>query len=833
MSNANAYNFYFSRNVQKQLHIKFTDNGTTYDIDNSKVVSEQISLDENLCSDENLRFGACESSVFKAQVISPIDSLVGKTIDVYMTVDNTMTRLVDDDGNFIVDEDGNYVVGVDGSASPQEIYIGLFKVYSDKPVADRSWRDIEAYDLMYDLINLDVSPWYNSQTFPMTIYDMRTSLFAYARQQGVNVTEYMAALPNDSMNVQGGFTVEGSLSFKQVIEAICELNGVFGHIRKGERRGNRQFEYKALNDFHPYTPEWYIDGSGSYEDYEVETITGIIARDSENDSGTTVGTTVNPYTIENNPLIYGMEGTQALNTILANLLDAIDGITYRPYQVSAYGNPKAYLGDPIRIVTRNQTINSYILHRSLSGVQAMQDTYSATGEQKQTSSINSISSQITRTKGKVHIIQNDVNGLHSTVTDIRNDLTTAESEISQLAGEIVLKVDNDGNLVEVSLSADPSTGSTFQVSADNIDFVANDVMQFTTGVLGINSDNFTIDKTTGAVAIDGSITAETGLIGGFTISSTTNQGTSEQGGHYYKNSLYTHITDSANGYEYEIGLQGGGTSPTSIAFYVYRIAQGAAWSTATPMFKVLKNGTVDLAGSINADSLKVVDKIQLRSAQISNYNFVQNYYSAEDWGAYINNTAGSHAIRIVGYSAGEWDGYMGALIGKWKIGNYDIAYKTTSGNISSYWGIIPVVGSSDGVMEIGRYLDFHRTSSNVADFTFRLDNSANGTLAASGTITQGSSRKIKENIEDIPIEEAEKILELEPVRFDYINGAKDRRGFIAEDVAEVLPNLVTPEEEDIPASLDYNGIIPYLVKMVQKQQKEIDELKDIIKRMEG
>ena len=110
----------------------------------------------------------------------------------------------------------------------------------------------------------------------------------------------------------------------------------------------------------------------------------------------------------------------------------------------------------------------------------------------------------------------------------------------------------------------------------------------------------------------------------------------------------------------------------------------------------------------------------------------------------------------------------------------------------------------------------------------------------SGTVTcvslvQTSSRKVKENIKPMTGEEAEKILNLEPVAFDYKDKATgtDKRGFIAEDVAEIIPNLVTPETEDIPASLDYIGMIPYLVKLAQEQQKEIDFLKEEIKKMKG
>lgn len=98
---------------------------------------------------------------------------------------------------------------------------------------------------------------------------------------------------------------------------------------------------------------------------------------------------------------------------------------------------------------------------------------------------------------------------------------------------------------------------------------------------------------------------------------------------------------------------------------------------------------------------------------------------------------------------------------------------------------------------------------------------------------QTSSRKVKENI--APIEDAEKILELQAVSFDFKDAklGTDKRGFIAEDVAEVLPNLVTPETETAPASLDYIGMIPYLQAVIKDQQKRIEALEDKLKTIGG
>lgn len=101
------------------------------------------------------------------------------------------------------------------------------------------------------------------------------------------------------------------------------------------------------------------------------------------------------------------------------------------------------------------------------------------------------------------------------------------------------------------------------------------------------------------------------------------------------------------------------------------------------------------------------------------------------------------------------------------------------------------------------------------------------------SLHQTSSRKVKENIQ--PMEDSAKILELDAVSFDFKDKEQgtDRRGFIAEDVEKVLPNLVTPETDERPASLDYVGMIPYLQDIIKKQEARITALEEKIKTLEG
>lgn len=114
------------------------------------------------------------------------------------------------------------------------------------------------------------------------------------------------------------------------------------------------------------------------------------------------------------------------------------------------------------------------------------------------------------------------------------------------------------------------------------------------------------------------------------------------------------------------------------------------------------------------------------------------------------------------------------------------------------------------------------------------------------SFTNPSSKLVKENINGMSDEEAKKVLQLNPVTFDYIKefgGACNQRGLIAEEVLETIPSCVSvPEnysEEDFDIekgignevlAIDYSKLVPYLIKMVQIQQKEIEKLKEAMNK---
>lgn len=427
--------------IDKQLNIEF--DGATYT--NAELGSEEMELTERLCSENTLRFGCCEASTFQIRILDTVMPLKGKTLAVSMLLTG--------------EETGQYT-------------FGKYKVDSDKPTADHRYRDVIAYDSMYDIINADVTEWYNT-IFPnaditVTLRQFRDSFFAYFGIDQENVN-----LVNDTMIVTK--TLEPSkLSGKTVITAICEINGCFGHIGR-----NGKFQYVHLkemsdglypsdtiyprDDLYPADPlnaeriskSHYI--GAKYEDYVTERITKLQIRQEENDIGCIYGSGDNCYIVQDNFLLYG-KSTEELTDIAANMHSVISNVWYRPAHVEAKGNPCLEVGDGIKLSTTHEIIYTYILQRTLKGIQALRDTYDADGEQYQREKVNSVSESIIQLKGKTNKLTRTIEETKSEIIDIEKGLST---KIQQNAESIVAEVKR-------SKSAEEELSASIKLNSENI-----------------------------------------------------------------------------------------------------------------------------------------------------------------------------------------------------------------------------------------------------------------------------------------------------------------------------------------------------------------------------
>jgi len=105
-------------------------------------------------------------------------------------------------------------------------------------------------------------------------------------------------------------------------------------------------------------------------------------------------------------------------------------------------------------------------------------------------------------------------------------------------------------------------------------------------------------------------------------------------------------------------------------------------------------------------------------------------------------------------------------------------------------------------------------------------------LTVTDTITESSMREMKDNIQ--PIENIlPAVMQMQGVTFDWKKDKdNDKRsnhyGFIAEDVNEVLPGLVSYSPDGKPMGIQYSKMTAVLLEAIKEQQVQIDELKSLL-----
>lgn len=139
----------------------------------------------------------------------------------------------------------------------------------------------------------------------------------------------------------------------------------------------------------------------------------------------------------------------------------------------------------------------------------------------------------------------------------------------------------------------------------------------------------------------------------------------------------------------------------------------------------------------------------------------------------------------------------------------------------------PSLNIFDQVAQNFRFTIISNGNVGISDQTPSERLSVGGNITATDTITEGSSRELKENITGISTKEAIETLQgLNPIKFKYKaeDSGEEHLGFIAEDV----PDLVAFKDRKQLSSMDITAI---LVKVVQEQQRMLKEQQEIIEAM--
>lgn len=532
------YDLFDKSSVDKQLKIVCSD-GTILTNKNFSSTSSDFSLSESLCSDSKLSFGKCESSCLKIKIANTVNSLKGQTLQVTETLANK------DDAPF---------------------KIGTYIVDEDTLTSDKKYRNITAYDRLYSISSMNVSDWYSklfpSKQVPLIRYENVTKEWTYTGIDGKEITEYYeelepityyqteyesitlkafrdsffkyigltqqsTTLVNDDMKVSKSVD-DIDLTAKDVLEAICEINGVFGKMSRDDvftyvelkpfSRGlfpsKTLYPNKSLFPRKPGNVDTRRLEMGEYKTLQVgdtnfEQITKLQIRQSEDDIGYIAGDDTGvTYIIQGNFLTYS-SGTEELKTIANNVLSKISKVIFNPVNITLQGNPCVETGDTIRIIdTNNNVYKSYVLQRTLTGIQMIMDSIISEGDQS-LAEVNGIHHDILKLQGKTNELSRLIEGTSSILNDYAKGL---KSEIAQKTDSIKLDVSKsfaatDDTIKKVQADLELKIDKDDNGQIISMINASADVINLTGNRLTLGSDNCTITK-------DGTITAKNALLSG-------------------------------------------------------------------------------------------------------------------------------------------------------------------------------------------------------------------------------------------------------------------------------------------------------------------------------
>ena len=391
--------------AHKEIEIRIPEADIT--LSNEDIVSDSLELKEAIESSGNLSFQGCIAASLKVECFTLVDdTLEGMWIEADIIADNTQT-------------------------------IPLFRGYISE-VTNQTHEEfttvIRAYDALYKINNTDVTSWYNGLSFPMTVQAFRNSFFTR-----VGVTQVADYLTNDGITIQK--TIEDKVIMgSKIIKAICQINGRFGRISRTGR-----FEYVHLTeaaealypaeDLYPDDDIYPSDENAvdnvlkahysaiSFENYRVASIDKVQVIDKSGQIAASAGSGSNIFTLKDNPLVWGLSSAN-LQAVARNLYNTVQGLWYTPSEVKCVGLPYVECGDFVLMSARLSIIRSYVLSRTLKGIQAITDSFKAPGDKKQPVYTPNIQTQA---NANAQAITNEAS---TRQTQITNEANTRQSQIN-------------------------------------------------------------------------------------------------------------------------------------------------------------------------------------------------------------------------------------------------------------------------------------------------------------------------------------------------------------------------------------------------------------------
>lgn len=421
---------YIEDSTPIELEVRFKDNAFPT-IKGSDVLSEQMTLHESICEEEQLKFGGCNASSFELTVFNLNSGIKGYEIEPVLITNKT------------------------------EIPLGVFYVETIEKYAGKDYKKLTAYDKMR-YFDVDVKDWYDSLAFPISVNNFRDSLCEY-----VGVEQNEVTLIADNIMLTKELDSSNGINGLSLMKQICEISGVFGRM---DRYG--KFDYLSLessmllpaDDLYPANDLYPSAGSGSsensfniptslmyehplVEDFFTSNIDGVIIVDSEGAEYITENKG-NPYYIQDNFAIIG-QSYDTITQLAIDLAKKISNISYRPVNSSKIkGQPYVECGDFISGEVNGYGFEAYVFQRDLTGIKALRDAYISKGKE---------------------ILENDMNGVTATLQRLNSSIgktkVTIEKTEKGLRGEISQSLEESKKYTDNSSSATLESANNYAQEA--------------------------------------------------------------------------------------------------------------------------------------------------------------------------------------------------------------------------------------------------------------------------------------------------------------------------------------------------------------------------------
>lgn len=326
---------------------------------------------ESISDSQSLTFQNCRSSYIQFTTKYIDYSLYGQWLEV--------NRII-----VIDEEQEEYLV----------IPMGYFYVAEDNLSRDGITQDIVAYDSLYFVISCPIEDATNIyrrlRSADISVKDFRDNFFYVEfgiEQENVSLINDDIILPA----IQVG--QDEYISSEDTTKMIAEINGVFPHVGTDgllhwispdvgdiNEKGLYPGFYPSENTypgtgyhgefFHIYK-DMYVEDSVVWANYETLKPDGVQIRNENNEIVyfANSANSVNPYTVINNFLIYGLSYGQC-QQIAERLYEKIKLFAYVPFEMMKMGDLCVNVGDRVMVHTQESgAFVSYIFNKHTTGIE--------------------------------------------------------------------------------------------------------------------------------------------------------------------------------------------------------------------------------------------------------------------------------------------------------------------------------------------------------------------------------------------------------------------------------------------------------------------------------